>query len=363
MTDLNASNNVETQKEFTLRLANIVGDGLLCVSIAMGIETGLFQTMIDLKEEHKTTQEIADAGDFKERYVREWLGSQVAAKIVEYDPKDGTYWLPLQRYVVAGTVKASAMTRAIPNLCAAFFDVAKCFKKDGPRGVSYDKYAHFDELMAGMNQEFFNDCLIQSFLPSMPKLHQQLQDGIKVLEIGCSQGMSTRIIAQNFPNSQVYGIDITESGIKEAQEKATEAGLGNVHFIFMSATVLPSDWSETFDYVFVHNVLHDLPYPMKSLHEIMRVLKKGGTLSVIDTATYSKLEDNVAKIPTFARNCYVLSMMNCVPTSLNNVDGAGLGAMWGREKAQEMMKAANFDIISISSIPKSTSLHYQCQKM
>ena len=67
MTDSNASNSVETQKEFFLRLANVVGDGLLCVSIAMGIETGLFQTMIDLKEEHKTSQEIADAGDFKER--------------------------------------------------------------------------------------------------------------------------------------------------------------------------------------------------------------------------------------------------------------------------------------------------------
>ena len=58
----------------------------------------------------------------------------VTADIVEYDPTHGTYWLPSNHYSVAGTVKASAMTMAIPNLCSAFFDVAECFKKDGPPG-------------------------------------------------------------------------------------------------------------------------------------------------------------------------------------------------------------------------------------
>ena len=140
-------------------------------------------------------------------------------------------------------------------------------------------------------------------------------------------------------------------------------GFGNVHFLYMSATVLPPDWSEKFDYVFMHNVLHDLPHPMKSLGEIHRVLKVGATLSVVDTATYSKLEDNRTHIPKFAKKAYVLSMMNCVPTSLSCGDGAGLGALWGREKAQEMMKDAQFDVVSVSNLQSTTSLHYQCQKM
>ena len=57
----------QSAEAFTLRIADIVGDSLVCMSVAMGIETGLFKAMISLGEEPKTSQEIADAGNFKER--------------------------------------------------------------------------------------------------------------------------------------------------------------------------------------------------------------------------------------------------------------------------------------------------------
>ena len=60
----------------------------------------------------------------------------VANCIVDYDAASGTYWLPTHRHCIAGKVKATAMALAIPNLCAAFFDVAECFKKDGPPGTA-----------------------------------------------------------------------------------------------------------------------------------------------------------------------------------------------------------------------------------
>ncbi|XP_038078783.1 uncharacterized protein LOC119746072 [Patiria miniata] len=356
------SSSAETKEDFIARISERVVSGLNCISLAMGIETGLFKVMIDLGEP-KTCQEIADAGNYKERYVREWLASMAATDIVVYDAPSQTYWLPPHHHCADGSLKATAMVQAIPNLCAAFFDVAECFKKDGPPGVSYDKYGKFDELMTAMNQVFFREHLVQNFFPTMPKVYQQLQQGIQVLEIGCSQGVSTRVIAEGFPKCQVYGIDITEDGIRHAQQKAKEMGLGNVQFLCLSGTVLPADWSDKFDFVFMHNVLHDLPHPMKCLHEIYRVLKTGGTLSVIDTASYSKLEDNLSKAAAFTRYASVLSMMNCVPTSLSAEGGIGLGALWGREKAMEMMQAAHFEIVAVSPLATRNSLNYQCQKV
>ena len=44
-----------------------------------------------------------------------------------------------------------------------------------PTGVAYGKYPKFDELMAMTQGVFFQDHLIQEFIPSMPHLHQQLR--------------------------------------------------------------------------------------------------------------------------------------------------------------------------------------------
>jgi len=42
--------------------------------------------------------------------------------------------------------------------------------------------------------------------------------------------------------------------------------------------------------------------------------------------------------------------MSCMPVSLAQ-NGAGLGAMWGREKALEMLEAAGFSDVQIKRLP------------
>ena len=56
----------ETAEEFTARAGKMVSSGLHCLAVAMGIETGLFQAMIDLGRP-TSSQELADAGNYKER--------------------------------------------------------------------------------------------------------------------------------------------------------------------------------------------------------------------------------------------------------------------------------------------------------
>ncbi|XP_022106778.1 uncharacterized protein LOC110987924 [Acanthaster planci] len=161
----------ETAEEFLACTEQKLLGGIVGIGIAMGMQTGLFDVMISLKGEPKTSHEIADAGNFKERYVREWLGCMTSARIISCDPKGEKFWLPTHR---AGIMDLKLLALTPPILCGGFHQVAECFKRDGPTGVSYSHYPKFDELMGIMQGPFFCDKLVQVVIPSIPQLLQQL---------------------------------------------------------------------------------------------------------------------------------------------------------------------------------------------
>ena len=58
---------------------------------------------------------------------------------------------------------------------------------------------------------------------------------------------------------------------------------------------------------------------------------------------------------------YTVSLMHCLPVGL--VDGGmGLGMMWGRQRAVEMLHEAGFTRVDISEIPDDPfNLHFMCR--
>lgn len=61
---------------------------------SVGHRTGLFDTMRELAP--STSAEIAARAGLNERYVREWLGAMVTARVAEVDPASNRFWLPLE---------------------------------------------------------------------------------------------------------------------------------------------------------------------------------------------------------------------------------------------------------------------------
>ena len=61
-----ADNHEETESGFAHRLSQSLNDGFSALGTALGSKLGLFDLMISF-DEPKTSQEIADAGGFKER--------------------------------------------------------------------------------------------------------------------------------------------------------------------------------------------------------------------------------------------------------------------------------------------------------
>jgi len=64
------------------------------------------------------------------------------------------------------------------------------------------------------------------------------------------------------------------------------------------------------------------------------MLKPGGLYSMI----YIKADRNDRPMGTFL---YLISLMHCLPLGLDG-QGAGLGMIWGRQLAQEILEQAGF---------------------
>ncbi|XP_038077314.1 sterol 24-C-methyltransferase-like [Patiria miniata] len=294
------------------------------------------------------------------RYVREWLGCMTSARIVCFDSEAERFWLPAHR---SGILELKGLALFPPILYGGFHQVAECFKRDGPSGVSSEHYPKFDELMGFMQGPFFRDELVQKVIPSMPQLLKQLNDGIEVLDAGCGIGDSTRIMASRFPKSRFYGLDFSEHAVGSAREAAAQSGLTNVEFTRGDLGEMPADWAGKFGYVYMNLVLHDLPYPAKAIREMYRLLRPGGTLSLIEINGYSKLRDNLTKYEDQGKVnvSYTFSLYNCMPTSLFLEGGAGFGAFWGREEAQKMLEKFKFEVVSVSEVT-SDLMHLMCRK-
>lgn len=104
----------------------------------------------------------------------------------------------------------------------------------------------------------------------------------RVLQLGCSVGAVSIALKQRFPQAEVYGIDISAPMVRYAHLRANEAGAA-VHFRQMAAEDLAFPAGH-FDMVVAMLLFHELPVPVAKevIAEAWRVLRPGGTFTVID---------------------------------------------------------------------------------
>lgn len=106
-------------------------------------------------------------------------------------------------------------------------------------------------------------------------------EGARVLEAGCGVGAQTVTLAGNSPLADITSVDISEASIALARDKVEKAGIANVHFQQGDIFHLPFE-AESFDHIFVCFVLEHLPNPTDALSHLKKVLRKGGTITVIE---------------------------------------------------------------------------------
>lgn len=187
------------------------------------------------------------------------------------------------------------------------------------------------------------------------------EDGIKVADLGCGSGVTTIHLAKAYPMSNFCGVDLMEDCIEEATEEAQKLKLKNVRFRTGDDTDLPDDWSESFDFVFMNDTLHDQARPDIALKEIHRILVPGGIFMAFEPPGHSRVRDNLERSANMHR-LYMISLFLCMPTSLHGEGGMGLGAVWGREKAVEMITAAGLEVCAVAENVGGGGQHFFCKK-
>lgn len=105
--------------------------------------------------------------------------------------------------------------------------------------------------------------------------------GSVILEAGCGVGAQTVTLARRSPEATIVAMDISEDSLAAARERVRSSGSRNV--MFQQADVYSMPFApDTFDYVFVCFVLEHLSRPREALAHLSRVLKPGGTITVIE---------------------------------------------------------------------------------
>lgn len=153
---------------FGERMLGALNDASLILLTSLGQRTALFDTMAELPP--STSAQIADRAGLQERYVREWLGGMVVSGVVDYDPGEGTYHLPVEHAAAltraAGPNNMGAFAAYVPVLASVEDEVAECFRIGG--GVPYSSYPRLQEVMAEDTGAVFDATLIDATLPSVP---------------------------------------------------------------------------------------------------------------------------------------------------------------------------------------------------
>lgn len=105
--------------------------------------------------------------------------------------------------------------------------------------------------------------------------------GEMVLEAGCGVGAQTVPLLRNSPGIRLTSVDINAESLALAQARLAGAGLGPVTMQVADIRALPFATAR-FDHVFLCFVLEHLPAAEAALLELRRVLRPGGSLTVIE---------------------------------------------------------------------------------
>jgi len=331
---------------FAERMIDMLNNGALALMTSIGHRSGLFDTLKDMAP--ATSSEIAEAAGLNERYVREWLGAMVTGGIVECNPEGLQYFLPrehsgwLTRESAPDNIAVFA--QYISELGKVEDQILSCFKHGG--GVPYSEYRRFHEIMAEDSGQTVVSALMDSILPLVPGLIDQLRKGIDVLDVGCGSGRALNLMAKNFPNSRFVGYDLSSQAIHAARHESRNENLLNV--CYEDKDLTDFDVPGRFDFITAFDAIHDQARPEKVLFGILKSLKPGGVFLMQDIAASSQVYKNIGH--PVGPLLYTISCMHCMSVSLEQ-NGAGLGAMWGKEKAKEMLSDAGFSDIQIKQLP------------
>ena len=340
-----------TRVEAFLERFNALGAGATTVALlAVADRSGLLGWLGS--DGGGTAVEIAEGAGLDARYVTEVCSGLAAAGVLSHE--SGVFTLPEEHALLLADESSPYFMGGWLDMIPAFYGqidgVANATRHGG--GVGFTEYG--PEVLRGLdrtNAPSQRILLARKWLPAVPGLVGRLEEGVRVADVGCGSGTAAITMARAFPASTVIGFDTSPEAIEMAERRAE--GLDNVSFEVRSIEAIPTD--PGFDLITTFDVIHDLVDPLGGLIRIRSALAEGGQYLMMEPNMSSDLDDNLDDIGAMM---YGTSAMFCMTQSLA-AGGAGLGAAWGRQKAEQLAAEAGFtSFTTLESITNRFSAFY-----
>lgn len=323
---------------FVGKMLGDLGGAFSVPTVRIGFRLGLFDALH--AEGPATAAELAMRTNLDERYVREWSMAQAANGFIGYDPASARFSMSPEQAMVFGIKDSPVYLAGAFDLAAAMIEgeakVEAAFQ-DGS-GVAWGDSAGclFCAVGAFFRPGYVNS-IVQEWIPALDGVESKLKAGAKVADLGCGVGFSTLLMAKAFPNSSFVGFDFHEESIRDARLHAKEHGLAEkVRFEIATAKEIAE---RDFDLITAFDCLHDMGDPKGCAAHMHKILKEDGTWMIVEPIAGDSPEDNLGPV---SRLYYNASTMICVPTSLAQEVGEGLGAQAGERQICEVVKSGGF---------------------
>ena len=311
------------------------------VMVGIGHRLGLYRALAG--QGALSSLELAARTGCRERYVREWLNSQVAGGYLVYHDESETYELPAEHVPVL-------VDEDSPIFLPPAFDISASMWLDQEKTIEAFRTGdgvewgdHHDHLYGGVATFFRNAyraSLVPEWLPALDGVVEKLERGGLVADVGCGHGHSTVLLASEFERSRFVGFDTHAESIEDARANAEEAGVTDrVEFKLADAG---SNLGSGYDLVCFFDALHDLGDPVGAARRAYESLADDGTLMVVEPFAGDSVSENIGPV---ARLFYAGSTSLCVPHSLSEDVGLALGAQAGPARLSDVLREAGFTSI------------------
>jgi SAM-dependent methyltransferase len=314
------------------------------VMVSTGHKLGLYRALAGRGP--LSSFELARSTGCEERYVREWLNSQVVAGYLDYHEESQTYELPAEHApVLVDEDSPVFLPPAFEIPASMWFDQERTLEafRTGA-GIPWGE--HDGRLYCGIAAIYGNAyraSLVPEWLPALDGVVEKLERGASVADVGCGHGHSTVLMASAFARSRFAGFDTHDASLDAARAEAAAAGVGDrVDFQRADAKSYPGSG---YDLICFFDTLHDLGDPVGAARHALRALADDGTLMVVEPYAGDAVTDNVGVV---GRLYYAGSTTLCCPHSRSEEGGLALGAQAGPARLEAVLAEAGFGSIRIA---------------
>ena len=334
--------NTEKVRELQSKVMKDIAAGAIIPIMMIGDELGLFEKLYEIGP--SSSEKFAKKIEMDHRYVREWLLALSAAGYASYDSKTEFFSLSDEQYSVLGDENSpSLMIGGFENLVGAVHNY-HLIKQNFKTGEGTEWGSLHPCCLSGSARFFkpaYSIFLINKWLPSIKGAVATLTRGGSFADIGCGFGHSTTMIAEQFPQSSIRGIDPHEQSIHEARKMAEQKNLNNLAYEIASA----ENYTGEYDIISFFDCLHDMGDPVAAVSYAKTKLKAGGALMIIEPYADDEVSKNFNII---GQMYYSFSTIACVPASKSQEGGLALGAQAGLKKLTNVLNNGGFSQVEMT---------------